>query len=386
LHRRRWSRVILSGILLTFIIAFALRIKDQPREIPQARPAMGPRLERITVQVEAVGRGDVEEIAVLSGTLEPQFQVDIHPRLAGPLAQLAVEVGQRVEAGDLIGVIDNTDLAASRAGYRRSQSQVERLREDYERTKELYQRRAATQQELEQKANQLKEGEIQLEIAGAQLEQAEANFALVELQLDRVRVTTPVAGVVMETGALPGANVGTGTALATVAAIDPIDVVFSIPERQIQRIALDQELTIQFDAYPGEFFPGRVTRLGSSIDPRTRTLTVRAAIPNPQLRLRPGMFARVELVMERREDVITIPTEAVLTRTTGQYVFLAEDNMALLRPVTLGVQGRERVEITAGLVEGELVVTVGQQQLREGQPVEAITEYVLPEGIGGNGR
>lgn len=358
----------------------------------------GGRVETVSVQVEPVSRGSVEEEVVLAGSLEPQYQVDVFSKRAGRVSRLAVSVGQRVKRGDLLATVEHSDLllqqeqaaaslAASKAAYRKTEAQRDKAAADYERVKLLYEQRASTQQELQNAAGQLREAEIQLEVAKAQLQQAEANAALVKLQLEQVNTDAPVPGVVIRAPGVAGSQVTTSTPVAVIAAIDPIEVAFSVPERDLGRLRAGQEFTITVDAFPNESFRGKITSLGAVVEASTRTLPVRGRVANPDLRLRPGMFARVALVVGRKENVVTVPREALMTRPEGLYVFVVADGIAQVRPITVGVRGKERVEVPDGVKEGETVAVVGQQQLRDGQEVRAVLGGSRPASRrGGNGR
>ncbi|MGE5623838.1 MAG: efflux RND transporter periplasmic adaptor subunit [Methanocella sp.] len=354
----------------------------------------GGRMEAVAVQVEPVRLGTVEELAVLSGSLEPQYQVDVFSKRAGRLASLRVSQGQRVKVGDPVATVEHSDLllqeqeaaaslAASRAGYRKAEAQREKVAADYERVKLLYSQRASTQQEFRNAEDQLREAGLQVEVAKAQWEQAEANAALVKLQLQQVAMDAPVSGVVIRTYGVVGSQVTTSTPVITIAAVDPIEVGFAVAEKDIGRLAVGQPFTVAVDAFPSETFAGQITSLGAVVDAETRALAVRGRVANPGLRLRPGMFARVSLVVGRKDNVVTLPREALMTRTAGAYVFVVADGTAATRPVTVGVQGRERVEVLKGLKEGELVVVLGQQQLREGQQVRAVSGATPPGAAGG---
>lgn len=341
----------------------------------------GAPLPVVSVVAAPVEIGVVEEVAAIPGTLRPQYQVDVFPRRAGRLASVFVDVGDRVEAGDVVAVVEHADLllqerqsaagvAASRASLRRAEAQLERARAEYERAALLYEQGAATAQELQAMRNQLQEAEIQRDVAAAQLEQAESNYEMVRLQLAQVEVDTPVGGIVVQRSVLPGMQVSTGTAVATVAALDPIEVLFHVPERDIGRIRRGQPIVVAVDAFPNERFVGYIGQIDAVVDAQTRTVAVRGRVDNPDLRLRPGMFARVEVALGRAEGVALLPREALMTGTSGDYVFVVEDGIVRMRPVVIGLQGREHLEVREGLSEGELIVTVGQQSLRDGQRVQ----------------
>lgn len=380
---RPWRRRVWWLVIAAILVAVGLRVSDlilSAREpVPSAGVGAGGGMP-VSVRIEPAAVAAVEVRTTVTGTLEAEYEIEVFPQRSGRLASVAVEVGQRVAAGDVLAVVEHDELllqreqaaasvAVSQAAVRRAETQLERAREDYERTEQLYRRGAATQQELQRVQGVLEEAEIQLDSARAQLSQAEANYRLVELQLERVHITAPVPGVVVSRPVVAGSQVSPSTSVATLAAMDPIEVVFHLPEREIGRVGVGQPVFVTVDAFPERTFSGQVSQVGAAVDPRTRTVTVRGRVDNPELSLRPGMFARVELVLARKEGVLSVPREALLQGPQGPYVYVVEGNRALTRTLTIGLEGSDRVEVLAGVKEGEPVVVVGQHRLRPGRTV-----------------
>jgi RND family efflux transporter MFP subunit len=135
---------------------------------------------------------------------------------------------------------------------------------------------------------------------------------------------------------------------------------------------------VTVDAYPGEEFAGRVARVAPVLDPATRTAEMEIEIPNASGRLKPGMYARVRLISSRKADALVVPKAAVVDSQGRKGVFLVQNNQAVFRAVTLGLEEPNRIEITDGLTEGEAVVTTGASALRDGA-------RVLVAGAGGPG-
>ena len=258
---------------------------------------------------------------------------------------------------------------------------------DEERTRQLVQRGAATRQELERIQAQREDAEVQRDSARAQLAQVEANLELMELELARAHITAPAAGVVVQRPAVVGAHVGTNSVIATIVGIDPIEVSFHLPEREMGKVHEGQAIRVSVDAFPERSFAGEVNRLGAAIETRTRTLPVWGRVPNDDLALRPGMFARVELVLEGKNNVLTVPREAILL-SSGQepFVYVVENGRAVARPVVRGLEGSDRVEIVEGLQEGDEVVVVGQHRLRWAAPSSLSPMKTWPSTKGRAGR
>lgn len=190
----------------------------------------------------------------------------------------------------------------------------------------------------------------------------------VGFKYEKAPVESPLAGVVGRTYVDRGTSVTPQTPVALVVNMDQAKIRLDIPERYLPRITLGESAQVTVDAY-AEPFSGRVTKISPVVDVATRTAPVEILVPNADHRLKPGMFARVRLVMDRRENALVILREAVLGRAPDQHVYVVADGAAQERQVKLGVYQGGEYEVLEGLNEGDLVVVMGQQRLREGSRV-----------------
>jgi membrane fusion protein (multidrug efflux system) len=189
-------------------------------------------------------------------------------------------------------------------------------------------------------------------------------------QLRDASVRAPFAGLVARREVSRGDYVRTGQALLEVVALDPIEVEFSVAERDSARVAQGQPVTVTVEPYPNERFVGSVSAVSPVIDPRTRTMHVKARIPNKDGRLRPGLFARTDLGVAKRTGVVLVPAEAILQRADGEVLFMVgPDDRAKRVVVKTGTQRDGRIEIIEGLPANAQVVIAGQAGLVEGSAV-----------------
>ena len=152
--------------------------------------------------------------------------------------------------------------------------------------------------------------------------------------------------------------------------IGRVRLVANIVERDLKLIQTGDDTAVGVDAYPGEVFTGRIARVAPVLDPATRTAPVEIEIPNPGFRLKPGMYARVSITTDQRKDALVVPSNAVIDAGGRRGVFLAAENDTVsFRPVTVGIEERDVVEILDGVAEGDRVVTTGAAGLREGDRV-----------------
>ena len=186
-------------------------------------------------------------------------------------------------------------------------------------------------------------------------------------------ISAPIAGTVTRLSARVGAQVTQQAPIARIATTDVLQLTTFVPERFVQGVAVGQTATVRLDAYPAAEFSARITRLSPVIDPQTRTLETILRLTTRDARVRPGMFARVELVLNERPDALTVPQPAVVRRDGRPHVFVVGvGDRAELRPVTTGIESGGRIELVSGVSVGERVVTRGQNLLDAGTPVRVV--------------
>jgi multidrug efflux pump subunit AcrA (membrane-fusion protein) len=185
-------------------------------------------------------------------------------------------------------------------------------------------------------------------------------------------VESPLAGFIGRVYVDRGSSVTVQTPVAMVVDIEAVELLLNVPEKYIAQIKLGQNSELTVDAWPGTTFTGQVTKVSPVIDLETRTTPVEITMPNSGYQLKPGMFARVRLILEERANQPVIIKEAVLGKAPDTYVFVVNNNTATIRNVRLGIREGSDYEITEGLKPGEQVVIMGQQRLHDGAAV--ITE------------
>lgn len=168
--------------------------------------------------------------------------------------------------------------------------------------------------------------------------------------------------------------------------VDPIKVDFRVPEVFAHRLTVGQTIRINVDAVPGETYEGKVYAIDPQIDEKGRSVLLRARVPNEDGPLRPGMFARVTLVLDERPNALVVPEEALIPQGTDQMVYKVVDGKVEAQPVTIGQRREGFVEVVEGLNEGDMVITGGQIKVRPGQPVTAIPAGGAGQGSGDAGK
>jgi membrane fusion protein (multidrug efflux system) len=313
------------------------------------------------------------------GTLRAAERVTIKPEVTGRLVAVHFEEGAAVEAGAPLFTLDDARLRAQRDSRRAAVEQARARRRNaqraFERVEGLFKRAAASEANFD-------DARTALQAAEAELDRAGADLALVEEQLADTRITAPFAGLVSESLADPGEYLEVGQPLATIYRIQPVEAVFSLPERLLGRVRVGQAVQVRVDAYPERTFDAQVTYVSPGVTETTRDFTAKAQLANPDGRLRPGSFATSEVVVQVSESRPVIPEEALVAARRGYLVFVVEDDAAHRRDVRIGLREPGRVEILEGLEPGEVVVTSGQMRLAEGTRVRQVRVGRKPEPPG----
>lgn len=297
----------------------------------------------------------VDEIEAL-GTARANESVEIRPRISSLVDRIAFEEGQLVTAGDLLIQLESSEIVA---GLALAEAALSESRSLYERNKSLSSREAISVSNLEQLLAEVKVNEAQVEAARARL----AN----------TRIRAPFAGRIGLRRVSPGSFVDTSTIITTLDDVSLIKLDFSVPETFLTVVAEGMDIVAHSVVFPGREFKGSVLSVDTRLDPVSRAVQVRAVLPNDDGVLKPGMFLTVDLQRDQG-DVLVAPEQALVPEGTRQYVFVVKDGIAEKRAVTIGRRIPGFVVISNGLAVGEAVVTEGTNKVRDGAPVELITQ------------
>jgi membrane fusion protein (multidrug efflux system) len=343
------------------------------------RKAAEPEAQAPPVAAARVSARDLEERIGASGELEAQLRTTLAAEVAGRITKVVLEEGAPVVSGSVIVEIDperhGLALDEARARAAQNEARLDTQRRETQRVITLHQQGVASESQLEAAQTALKLADADAAAGRAQLGVAKRAFG-------DASVTAPFAGLLARRHVNVGEFVQPGAPLFDLVSLDPIDVVFHLAEVDSSRVAIGQKVLVHVAPYPEREFEATVDVVSPTIDPATRTLRVKANLPNPEGLLRPGLFARADLGVALRRGALVVPTEAVLQRASGPAVFVVgTDGRVTRRDVKVGEFRRDGVEVTEGLASGDLVVTRGQTGLVDGALVK-VTETTGPAGSG----
>ncbi len=315
------------------------------------------------------------------GELQTQATVEVMSRISGRLEQVEPYLGDWVEKGQLMAVLEDDDLqqqirrqnaaiAVANAALNREEATVENLQLQLQRFEKLFDEELISLQDLEDMQSRLRVALSQQNLAAAQVDQAQALLRELDIQQEHTRIYASLSGFVGQGFLEPGAVVNPSSPILSILNLDRVKTIVAVPERALDAISPGLPSRISIDAYPDKTYTGAITRISPFLDPETRSADVEIEIPNPGYLLKPGMFARVEIDVSLRTQALSIPRAALLTRGEQQGVFLLnEDSRVQFRAVEIGrIQG-ENVEILRGVDPGTIVVSGGAQNLNDGDAV-----------------
>lgn len=315
--------------------------------------ASGLEAAQIPVVVQAVAYQPMEKTVLFGGLLTPSDQVGIMGGGAGSrLERILIEVGDRVTKGQTVAVMDHRDLELNAANL---EIQISQAQLNLERNRALEETGAATRVQIEQMEDQIKQLEIQRE-----------NLAL---QQERLVVSAPIGGIVDTIVATEGQLASAQTVIGTIVNIDTLEFKVDVGENYIQGVKQGDVLQVRIPSMSDRIVEARIKSVPPNINPATKAFAVVMEIDNADNELKGGLYAETSLIVERRDNVITVPQYALLEIDQSRIVYVAEDGVARRREVEVGLTLGDVAEIVSGLNEGEQVVVEGQYSLADGAAV-----------------
>jgi membrane fusion protein (multidrug efflux system) len=327
----------------------------EPPKPAAGAPAPGGPKPGLPVKAEPVKVADVNSDVTAVGTLIAADSVVIRPEIPGRVVGLHFQEGQVVSKGAKLVTLDPAEYRAQLAGTS-ADARTEKQR--FERAKELLDKNFISKEALD--------------VAQGNMDRALAKQQQDEVLLGKTTIVAPFSGIVGLRQISPGAYVRAGDDIVRLENVSSVKLDFRVPESYLSKLKPNQEVSIKTDAFPNEDFKGRIFALEPGVDEKTRTVLARALIPNPQNKLRAGMFARVNVLLETRPNSILVPEQAIWPQGRDAFVYRVVDGKATLTKIELGVRRPGEVEVLKGLSAKDMVVTDGQMKLKDGAPVTVL--------------
>ncbi len=346
----------LAGLLLAFSLCAGCSGKKEEEKKEEA--AVPVEVAKVTVgAIDAAYRG--------TATLEAEEEATVMAKTPGVIEQILAEEGSRVRAGQVLARLETDRLKLEAA---RARAEADKAQENYDRNTRIYEKKLISKDLYDQ--------------SRFALDSARAAHDLARLTLQESEIRAPFAGVVSARYIKVGNQIQPNSPAFKITQLDVLHAHIYVPERDIHKLAPRQTAKLAVDAWPDRSFTGAILRINPVVDAQTGTVKVTVAMAPGQPELKPGMFGRVEIRYDRREQALLVPKDAVLTEDAASSVFVVSASKARRRPVKLGYSDGDNYEVVEGLKADEQVVTTGQSSLKDDAKVEVVNA-AAPKTEGG---
>jgi len=395
--RKRSSLLEAGDAVLPFLLCVVLAGCKSGDSLPKAA-------EIPSAAVVRVAQENLSSKLIVAGQFQAYQEVDLHAKVSGYIRRINVDIGDRVRAGQVIATLEvpelNAQVAGAQAEVRHSQSEIARAKSElsgaesnyaalhaaYTRLEQASKERPGliAEQELDDARAKDQNAEAHINIAKSALEATEHQLGVSRADNQRVQamsdysvVSAPFNGVVTTRYADTGSLIQAGTTSSTqsmpvvrLAQSDILRLRMPVPESDVAYIEIGSGVRVNVQA-TGQSFTGKIIRFSRALDTATRTMVAEVDVPNSDLKLSPGMYAETEISLQRRDNVLAIPADALVQGSNAPYVLTVDSaGRVQKREVTLGIEGPEKVEIVKGLQEGETVIASGQANYHSGEVVQ----------------
>ena len=358
------KKILLLIILIgaaAFLVGAVLWKIEAKKQIVRPPSIEGiQKREGIPVKTTSPARTDMPVVLLLDGTIEPETRAVLVSRVNRMIDSITVDEGDRINRGDTAIFLEKESIESS---VKAGQTALDEEKRNFQRAQALFEAGAISRQEFDQ--------------AGVKVDQAEATYLKARDMLQDTRINSPLTGLVSHRYKEPGELSDEGKPILEIVDITNVEVHCPVSEMLIREVKIGQTALVYPDAYPGRVWEAKVDTINPTAQGSSRLFTVKIKIPNPDGLLKPGMYVRVEIVIDLHHGATVLPQEAIVKNSRGeQGVFLVEENTGLVRfqPVTPGVAYRGQIEITAGLPADASVVISGQDRLADGNKVKVISD------------
>ena len=379
------KRLVIVALVLAVAGAIAWLGNSGVKELSKKSARRGGA-DAVPVEVAAIRTGAIEQRRTFTGTLEPKAEFVVAPKVSGRIERLNVDLADTVTRGQVVAKLDDdefvqsvaqaeADYAVAKANLAEAVSLLNIAERELERVEKLRERGVASESQRDTaKADQLAK-QAHVEVTRAQVTRSQASLQAARIRLGYTEVNAGWRGgsdqrVVAERYVDEGETVAANAPLLRIVEMDPIVAVFYVTERDYALLETGQTVRLRTDAHPGEAFEGRIARIAPVFRESTRQARVEVGVDNPDRRLKPGMFVRATVVLDRAENATIVPEQSLVRRDgrDGVFVLAADGKSVAWREVEVGFREGTRVQVKGEGLDSE-VVTLGQQLLDDGSTV-----------------
>jgi RND family efflux transporter MFP subunit len=320
----------------------------------------------IPVKVTKSYRGDISYCISAVGTIFPWVEAKLSAKIPGKIERIMVQEGSRVNKGDLLIQLEDREyviaLEQAKAQLELAEARLINARGDWQRAQQLFQQKVISPQEYDRLKSLY-------DIALAQWKTSQSQQRMAETQLENTRIKAPFAGTIVQKYVNEAEQITPGLPLLYLMDISRVKSEVEVSEIYRGNIRLGQEALVLVDSYPGKTFAGKVVQIRPLVDPQSRTFKVTIAIPNQDNILNAGMFSRVKIQIAHHPNALLVPRSAIVETGGKEVIYKVTDSIAHMIEVETGYEQDGKIEVIAGIEEGDLVVTEGNYGLAHGARV-----------------
>lgn len=350
----RQSPLLLALLLTLAALAGCSDAESTAGGRSESGPGQRPEQPPVPVAVQIVTSGSIASTYRANATLEADAEAEILARVPGVVQTIAVEEGDRVKQGHALLQIEADEY---RFRLQQAEAATNNFQARFERLQDMVERGLVSAEEFD--------------TAEADFKSAEADEGLARIELGYTTVRAPMDGIIVERLVDPGQPISANVPVFRIADFEPLLARVHVPSKEFRRLTTEQPVTVRLDS-DGTVLHGRIQLVSPVIDPASGTIKVTVEIPEYPAGVRPGDFAEVRIVTERREGRTLVPRVALVSDKGEDVVFVEREGRAERRAVEIGLSDDLHAEIVSGVEPGEYVVVKGQRSLQHGQPVRVL--------------
>jgi len=348
------KKIIFIVIALFVVTLIVFRLSSNYKKV-NASKNVSTDLAYVSVNVSPVSKLSINDSLQLTGYMEAYSEIDIAAKAQGTITSLNAELGQKKSKGSIIATIDDK---LKRLAVQTARISVAKLKKDLERYNNLYKGGTITEQQLIEAQNLYDNAEIQLEQA--------------EKQLSDATIKSPISGIITKKQVEEGEYINIGSPMATIVDISRLKIKLNVSEANVYQLKLNDNVTITTDVYPGVSFEGKISFISSQGDD-THNYPVEIVISNnSKYPLKSGTFANVMIKLPVASEALYIPRESLLGSVKEAFVYVAENNKAILKKIVVGNGNDKFIKVITGLREGEKVIINGQINLSDNKAIKIV--------------
>ncbi|MFT9494104.1 efflux RND transporter periplasmic adaptor subunit [Anaerosolibacter sp.] len=360
------KKLLILLLVISLILAGCAGKETVPAEGKVGTAETNKSEEIIYVKVEPIGIKDFFHKLSLPGIIQPKETVMVTAKINGTVERIHGDIGSSIKKDALLCKLSDMEykLQYENAviGLNKEKLTQDSTKKNYERHRVLFESGTLSQADFENVENQYKMGQELLNLA-------QNGFALAKQNLDYTEIKAPISGVISKKEISVGENIGPGKMLFTIVSMDDMYVETGVSEKDIPVCKVGQKVEIRVESFGSEILEGEITHIGPVPDPETKAYPVKILVKNREHRLKAGMFATIEILLDSHKSVMSVPKEAIITENAVDFVFIEQNGKAYKKPIKVGYKDEDDWEVLEGIEKNNRVIVVGKDKLVEGNPI-----------------